>query len=318
MKKILGVLLSLAFVAVFAPQVIAAKPVNSCATIKEGTITDATGNPIKLGYDTWGYNYQARMFNGWYDNASRPAEPETSGDWLMMKWNDAWLSNKDCDGDNKLDRHYGFPSYIGSGAWLTNHAKGTYESTTQYSSDVTNTYKFDILYSGNHYYYQVELVQSGDSVTGTLTDNYLPAQYPDKDLPVSGTVSGNSIVLNIVYPGPSWGTRTYVGTIDGSGFMSGTWSDDGTDYASGTWSTSEGNATTIYATCEWSDFVKIVAVPSDATVVADKWISADGVEIGPVIWGQFAIIQEVSDDPCGEGVDLMNYKSELRSGLGNW
>ena len=40
-----------------------------------------------------------------------------------MKWNDAWLSNKDRDGDGKLDRHWGYDSYIGSGAWLTNHQK---------------------------------------------------------------------------------------------------------------------------------------------------------------------------------------------------
>jgi hypothetical protein len=44
----------------------------------------------------------------------------------MMKWNDAWLSKKDCDGDGELDRHYGFSSYIGSGAWLTNHQSDTY------------------------------------------------------------------------------------------------------------------------------------------------------------------------------------------------
>jgi hypothetical protein len=44
----------------------------------------------------------------------------------MMKWNDAWLSNKDCNDDGKLDRHYGFDSYIGSGAWETNHQSGTY------------------------------------------------------------------------------------------------------------------------------------------------------------------------------------------------
>ena len=43
-----------------------------------------------------------------------------------MKWNDAWLSNQDCDGDDLLDRHYGYPSYIGSGAWLTNHQSGKY------------------------------------------------------------------------------------------------------------------------------------------------------------------------------------------------
>jgi len=42
-----------------------------------------------------------------------------------MKWNDAWLSNIDRDDDGKLDRHYGLPSYIGSGAWLTNHEFGT-------------------------------------------------------------------------------------------------------------------------------------------------------------------------------------------------
>jgi len=43
----------------------------------------------------------------------------------MMKWNDAWLSNMDRDLDGELDRYYGFPSYIDSGAWLTNHQSGT-------------------------------------------------------------------------------------------------------------------------------------------------------------------------------------------------
>ncbi len=298
--------------------VFAAKPtVNSCTTIQSKTLVDSAGSTISLGYDQWGYNYQANMFNGWYDNFSRPAIPVTSGDSLMMKWNDAWLSNKDCDGDTTLDRHFGYSTYIGSGAWLTNHAKGSYESKTQYSSDVTNTYKFDVIFSGNHYYYDVDLIQNGDSITGALTDNYLPAQYPNKDLAVIGALSGNDIVLDVVYPGPSWGIRTYIGMIDGSGMMSGTWSDDGTDNASGTWSTSAGNATTTYKTCEWSDFVKIVAVPTSSKLDGVNWTTAEDVEIGPAIWGDFAIIQEVSDDPCGE-FDLMNYKSQLRSGLGNW
>lgn len=321
MKKLLLIFISgfvIGSLGLFFTPAKAAKPENDCVTIKDGTLLDSADNPISIGYDQWGYNYQAHMFNGWYDNASRPDEPANSGDWLMMKWNDAWLSNKSCDGDYLLDRHYGFTSYIGSGAWLTNHAKGTYESSTEYTSDVTGTYEFDILYLDNHYYYDVELVQSGDSVTGTLTDTYLPAQYTDKVLPLTGTVTGNSVIFEVVYPGPSWGTRTYEGDIDGSGAMTGSWSDDGTDGAYGTWSTLEGNATTVYDTCEWSDFVKIVAVPETAYLVDDYWISEDGVEIGPEIWGQFAIIQEVSDDPCGEGEDLMNYKSELRSGLGNW
>ena len=41
-----------------------------------------------------------------------------------MKWNSAWMSNSDCDGDGLVDRHRGFDSYIGSGAWTTNHMTG--------------------------------------------------------------------------------------------------------------------------------------------------------------------------------------------------
>lgn len=121
-----------------------------CTTLQQGNITYSPGHylagqPIPVGYDPYGYNYQARMFNGSYANvylgadglppydgndaAYLQANPKAASKWywpyrttqLLMKWNDAWLSNKDCDGDGKLDRYYGFASYIGSGAWLTNH-----------------------------------------------------------------------------------------------------------------------------------------------------------------------------------------------------
>jgi len=109
---------------------------NSCTTIQDGVLKDSAGNLLTTGYDKWGYNYQAHMFNGLYWNYSRPEPPWTketleeagkSTTWLVMKWNDAWLSNKDCDGDGKLDRHLGHDSYRGSGAWETNHQFGTYE-----------------------------------------------------------------------------------------------------------------------------------------------------------------------------------------------
>lgn len=103
------------------------------------------GQPIPTGYDIYGYNYQAHQFNGYYANAyfGKAGFPPYTGDdesylaanpaaeshwaWpyrktkLVMKWNEAWLSNMDQDGDGMLDRHYGFPSYIDSGAWETNH-----------------------------------------------------------------------------------------------------------------------------------------------------------------------------------------------------
>ena len=150
------------------------------------------GKPIPTGYDSYGYNYQAHMFNGCYanvylgkdgfppytgDDASYLVEnPGAASHWawayrdirIVMKWNEAWLSNMDRDGDGLLDRHYGFPSFIGSGAWETNH---------------------------------------------------MP-QY----------------------------------------------------------------------------FCKIVAAPSDAYIKNDKWYTADGEEIGAVIWGEFAVTQEIDNE----------------------
>ncbi len=63
--------------------------------------------------------------------------------------------------------------------------------------------------------------------------------------------------------------------------------------------------------------MKIVAAPEDAYAAGGIWYNADGVEIGPVIWGAFAIIQQVENDPCA-GIHGLQYASPDRSGLGNW
>jgi hypothetical protein len=99
----------------------------SCTTIQSGEITDSVGNPVTVGYDGFGYNYQAHIFNGRYCDYDRVIGGEYCDVELVMKWNDPWLSNVDCDLDGKLDRHYGFASYIGSGAWETNHQRGSWE-----------------------------------------------------------------------------------------------------------------------------------------------------------------------------------------------
>ena len=174
----------------------------NCTTIQSGKLTSSTGVTLTTGFDQWGYNYQAHMFNGKYCHADHDApwcQAYTEGD-LIMKWNDAWLSNVDCDGDSLLDRHYGFDSYIGSGAWLTNHQSGSY--------------------------------------------------------------------------------------VDDSG-----------------------------ATCKWTYFVKIVAAPSDAYKDGDVWYASDGTEIGPVIWGDFAVIQEISNDGCAAEHGVL-YQGEAPTGFG--
>ena len=196
MKRTVMISLVLVLVAALIATPIIAKGGNTCTTIKDGTLLASNGDLLVLGYDEFGYNYQAHMFNGRYCDYDRVIGGTYCDVELMMKWNDAWLSNKDCDGDGALDRHYGFDSYIGSGAWCTNHMRG------------------------------------------------------------------------------------------------------------------EG----------WVYFTKIVAAPAGAYVVdvgdeddlIPTWFTADGIEIGPVIWGSFATIQEVES---GEGA---TYVSPSGPGLGKW
>lgn len=202
-----------------------------CVTIQDGVLTYSAGHylegqPLMVGYDLYGYNYQAHMFKGSYanvyfggygfppyegdDEAYLAENPTAEDTWcwpyrdvkLIMKWNDAWLSNKDCSGDGKLDRHYGSTTYIGSGAWETNHQSGTYEDA-------------------------------------------------------------------------------------------------------------DGNE------CKWSYFVKIVAVPADATAIDGIWYAADGTEIGPVIWGEFATVQQVYND-TGTGEHGIEYLSPAGPGFGHF
>lgn len=194
---------------------------SATASLAAPPTSDNNGNPTKFigetGFDSWGYNYNARMFSGGYCDSYRDAGwcQEYADIKLIMKWNDAWLSNLDRDDsardpsvweepptalDLGLDRHYGFDSYIGSGAWITNHQAG---------------------------------------------------EYTDDD----------------------------------------------------------GNV------CKWTYFVKIVAVPTDATATGGIWYTADGTEIGPVIWGSFAVIQEVENDKCA-GIHGAQYVSPFSAGFG--
>jgi hypothetical protein len=99
----------------------------ACTTIQSGELYTSDGNLITPGYDEFGYNYQAHMFSGRYCDYDRVIGGAYCDVDLIMKWNDTWLSNKDCDGDGKLDRYYGFDSYIGSGAWQTNFMAGEYD-----------------------------------------------------------------------------------------------------------------------------------------------------------------------------------------------
>lgn len=174
---------------------------DGCTTIQDGTIQASNGDFITTGFDEFGYNYGAHMYNGRYCDYDRVIGGSYCDVDLIMKWNDAWLSNEDCDGDDSLDRHFGFADYRGSGAWLTNHQKGLCE-------------------------------------------------------------------------------------IDGK-------------------------------TYKWTYFVKIVAAPLDAPLTDGVYYTTAGTEIGPAIWGSFAIIQQVENDPCA-GIHGIQYLSPAAPGFGQY
>lgn len=230
-RKVLVALLAISLLLFISPTSWAGKPTDDgCTKIQEGVLLYSAGHylagqPLQVGFDAFGYNYQGHLFKGSYANvylggagfppyegdaeAYLAENPSVVSHWawpyrdtdLLMKWNDAWLANTDCDGDDKLDRHHGSPSYIGSGAWETNHMWGSYE-------------------------------------------------------------------------------------VDGR-------------------------------TCNWDYFVKIIAVPADAANVGGIWYAADGTEIGPDIWGAFAEIQWVENDPCA-GIHGVQYVSPDHAGFGGW
>jgi hypothetical protein len=148
-STILAVLVSAVLLASLAAVPALAKK-SDFNTITEGEVLYSTGHylvdePIPTGFDPYGYNYQGHLFKGSYvnvylggagfppyegdDDAYLAENPNAENHWawpyrdvrLVMKWNDAWLSNMDRDGDGKLDRP---DDYIGSGAWETNHMWG--------------------------------------------------------------------------------------------------------------------------------------------------------------------------------------------------
>jgi hypothetical protein len=155
MKYFPGFLLVLLLVVFTA---IPASAQSQCAKIKDGSIKDSVGNALTLGFDQFGYNYQAHMFNGTYDTSDRVADGlylgnavDYADDNLIMKWSDEWLSNLDCDHTTKLDRGGAGTDALSKG-WLTNHVEGDY---------------LDLSGDSHHYTYFVKIVFDNGGACGT-------------------------------------------------------------------------------------------------------------------------------------------------------
>lgn len=90
--------------------------------------------------------------------------------------------------------------------------------------------RVEAVYQHRTFTYTVTFRQVGSCLSGTLTDPYYPTTGP-----LSGTVTANHVTFTFRYPrGSVQGTRTYSGTINRRGAVSGRWSETGREHGSGT------------------------------------------------------------------------------------
>ena len=325
MKRILIV-----FVAFLMMAGVAMAAKEKCTTIQSGELVNSYGETLTTGYDEWGYNYQAMMFNGLYCDAYRDAAwcQDWAEDRLMMKWNAAWLSNVDCDGDGLLDRHYGFDSYIGSGAWLTNHMSGEYPSDEYnvYTLVAKDPTTWEPIVGGAN----GEMIFDVDSFEFTATGlefgveyslMYYPDPWPAAGCMILGTGTSDGLGALAISGDFNFGAIPIVGDLNAPGYK--IWLVPSSDVSCPTgmvaWNPTrylfEYDIYSVPMTCYWDYFTKIVAAPADAYEEGGYWYTADGVEIGPSIWGEFATIQEVYNDPCA-GFEGIQYNGDAPTGFG--
>lgn len=141
-----------------------------CVSIRDGVLTDSNGNLLTMGYDQFGYNYQAHMFNGTYDSVDRKLDGKYWGstgdfvdDHLTMKWSNDWLSNQDCNGDGKLDRGTNGISL----GWETNHVEGDYFDADGNVQHYTDFVKIVWVGPGGSLWGQYEIIQENYNDSGT-------------------------------------------------------------------------------------------------------------------------------------------------------
>jgi hypothetical protein len=94
----------------------------------------------------------------------------------------------------------------------------------------------DLWFQGQEFTYAVNFNQRGSCLSGTLTDTGLPSG--EQILGVHGTIFGNHVTFSVRYPTNVQGTRTFNGSINRWGHVSGMWSDSLTssEMGSGNWS----------------------------------------------------------------------------------
>lgn len=122
----------------------------------------SVGFVMAAGFDEFGYNYKANMFNGRYCDTDRVAGGDYCDVDLIMKWSDEWL-NEDrvrCAGTPQK----GISAC--EGAWLTNHQSGVNEDGTKWTYFVKIVYPGDDAYKVDGIWYTADGVEIGPAIWG--------------------------------------------------------------------------------------------------------------------------------------------------------
>lgn len=197
-----------------------------------------------------------------------------------MKWNDAYSNNQEES------------SYIGSGAWFTTHMMGEYEDW-----NFIGDWVLDFVYNDSHYLHDMTIT-SNSSFLGTGAARFSPQTWT-----VSGfTDEENNFHMKIIYDGQDYWVDAISDTTIGDEKMSGTWVSSSGQI--GTWSTISGGATKVV--CRWDSFLKTVAKPTADYSCQYPYPAPDG---------DFCVIQEVSNNTCGNTHGL-SLKENSPVGLG--
>jgi hypothetical protein len=123
-------------------------------------------------------------------------------------------------------------NWVGSGC--------NYRALEQWNLNGHN--KVEAVYQGTTYTYSVTFRQFGGCLSGTLTDSLYPTTGP-----IWGVVYRNHVTFSFNYPsGSVQGTRTFSGTINRWGGVSGYWWENGSENGSGTFTLAKHAATACF------------------------------------------------------------------------
>jgi Ca2+-binding RTX toxin-like protein len=169
--------------------------------------------------------------------------------------------------------------------------------------DVTGNYTIGfecVPACGGPYVHDAFLTQTGSSVTG---NGGFPAGGPYTFTwhITSGTVTGNTINLTVVYDTGALGTVMHMtGTVATDGKMSGLWDDDFGGARNGTWSTSTGTATVnVPAECDQATSYNVI----NGTEGSDNITGTNGADLIFALGGADRVDGRGGDDCIigGEG-----------------